>query len=90
MSDFRVKRTLDASKGKKRPQCTSRTAKRRRKALSDCCMVAAESFCGIEQTTPRVKPVEAIAGAPDVALCRIWNSHDDKGVQWDRQPMEAQ
>jgi hypothetical protein len=53
-------------------------------------MVAAESFCGIEQTTPRVKPVEAKAGAPDVALCRFWNSHDDKGVQWDRQPMEAQ
>ena len=23
-------------------------------AISDCCMVAAESFCGMEQTTARV------------------------------------
>jgi hypothetical protein len=88
MSDFRVKRTLDASKGKKWPQCTLWTAKRRRKALSDCCMVAAESFCGMEQTTPLVKPVEVLTGTPDVALSRYRNSHDDKGVQWEG-PMEA-
>ena len=34
-------------------------------ALSDRCMKAAESFCGMEQMTPRVKPVEALAGTPD-------------------------
>jgi hypothetical protein len=27
-----------------------------RKAQSDCCMSAAEPFCGIEQMAPRVKP----------------------------------
>ena len=29
-------------------------------ASSDCCMVAAESFCGMEQTTTRVKPVAVV------------------------------
>jgi hypothetical protein len=30
-------------------------------AISDCCMVAAKSFCGIEQTTARVEPVAIIS-----------------------------
>ena len=30
-------------------------------AISDCCMVAAESFCGIEQTTAHVEPVAVIS-----------------------------
>jgi hypothetical protein len=30
-------------------------------ATSDCCMVAAESFCGMEQMTARVEPVAIIS-----------------------------
>jgi hypothetical protein len=37
-------------------------------AISDCCMVAAESFCGIEQTTARVEPVEVLNWNPGCGL----------------------
>ena len=37
-------------------------------AISDCCMVAAESFCGMEQTTARVKPVEVLNWNPGCGL----------------------
>jgi len=51
-------------------------------------MVAAESFCGMEQTTPRVKPVEVLNWNPGCGLEPISTSHDDKGVQWN-ESMEA-
>jgi hypothetical protein len=37
-------------------------------AISDCCMVAAESFCGIEQMTARVEPVEVLNWNPGCGL----------------------
>ena len=47
-------------------------------ALSDCWVIAAESFCGMEQTTTRVEPVEHMLEprmrlrADNIRVMTIW------------------